>query len=80
MVAPHSMPCDDMWQKCILLLVVLLQMTQTCSHSVNRLSLHQLMQNPVHVNFLDLQVIFDNGMHGAMANAHLNMNLFLCDL
>ena len=56
----------------MLLLVVPLQMTQTCSHFVNRLSLLQLLRNP-------LQVIFDNGTHGAMANANLNTNLFLCD-
>ena len=66
-------------EKRILFLVVLLQMTQTCSHSVNHLSLCQLMRNPLHTNFLELQVIFDNGMHGAMANADLNTHLFLCD-
>ena len=37
------------------------------------------MQNPLQANFSELQVIFDNGMHGAMANAHLDMNLFLYD-
>ena len=79
MVAPCFVPCDDMWQKHILFLMVLLQMTQTCNHSVNLLSLHQLMQNPLHANFSVLQVIFDNGMHGAVANADLNTNLFFCD-
>ena len=59
MVTPCFVPCDDMWQKCILFLVILLQMTQTCSHSVNRFSLRQLMQNPLHANFSELQVIFD---------------------
>ena len=80
MVAPHFIPCDDLWQKCILFLMVPLQMTQTCRHSVNRLSLCQLKRNPLRTNFLELQVIFDNGMHGAMANANLNTNIFLCDL
>ena len=78
MVAPHFVRCDNMWQKHVLFLVVPLQMTQTCSYSVNRLSLHQLMQNTLHANFSELQAIFDNGMHGAMANADLNSNLFLC--
>ena len=50
-----------------------------CSHSVNRLSLRQLMRNPLRANFSELQVIFEYGMHGAMANVDLNTNLFLCD-
>ena len=74
MVAPRSVPCDDMLQKRILLLVVPLQMTQISSH-VNRLSLRQLMRNTLRAIFSELQVIFDNGMHGAMANADLNTNL-----
>ena len=80
MVAPCLVPCDDTWQKCILFLIVLLQMTQTCSHSVSHLSLCQLMWNPLRKNFSELLVIFDNGMHGALANANLNTNLFLFDL
>ena len=78
MVAPRFVPCDGTWQKRILLLIPL-QMTQTCSHSVSRLSLHQLMWNPLLANFSKLQVIFDNGMPGAMANADLSTKLFLCD-
>ena len=59
----------------LLFLVVPLQMIQTCSHSVNRLSMRQLMRNPLRAIFSVLQVIIDNGM----ANANLNANLFLCD-
>ena len=29
--------------------------------------------------FFGTHVIFDNGMHGAMANADMNMDFFLCD-
>ena len=54
-------------------------MTQKFSHSVNRLFLRQLMRKSLCANFSELQVIFDNGMHGAMANADLTRNLFLCD-
>ena len=80
MVALRFVPSDNTWQTRIFFLMVLLQMTQICSHSVNRLSLCQLMQNPLCAKFLELQVIFDIGIHGAMANADLNTNLFLCDL
>ena len=78
MVAPCFVPCDDTWQKRIPFLVVPLQMTQTCSHSANRLYLRQLMRNPLRMNFSELQVIFDNGVHGAMGNVDLNTNLFFC--
>ena len=74
-----GLSCDDTWQKRILFLVVPLQMTQIFSHSVNRLSLCQLMRNPLHANFSEMQVIFDNGMHRAIANSDLNTNLFIWD-
>ena len=63
----------------MLSLVIPLQITRTCSHSVNRLSLRHLMRKTLRTNFSEMQVIFDNGMHGAMTNAGLNTNLFLCD-
>ena len=53
MVAPCFVPCDDTRQKRILFLVVPVQMNQTCSHSVNRLPLRQLMRNPLRENFLN---------------------------
>ncbi|XP_068084802.1 hydrocephalus-inducing protein homolog [Anabrus simplex] len=70
-VAPRFIPYDDMGQKRILFL---------CRLSVNLLSLHQLMRKALRVNFAETHVIFDNGMHGAMANADVNSNFFLCDL
>ena len=63
----------------MLSLVIPLKITRKCSRSVIRLSLRQVMRNTLRTNFSEMQVIFDNGMHGAMTKAGMNTNLFLCD-
>ena len=67
-------PSENTWQKRILSLVVPLLITQIRRYSMNCLFLRQLMGNPLRANFLELQMIFDNAMHGVMANADLNTN------